>query len=170
MDYTATAKQILDHLGGEKNVASVTHCMTRLRLYLKDDSIPKDEEVKAIGGVLGVVRGGQQYQVIIGNNVAKCYQEVTKPGNFAGSSSAADQPKEKQNPVNVALDFIAGCMTSLISAIIAGGLLKVLQFFWGHPFSVYWKQPVILTLLLMPLETRHSIFSRFLLPTRLPKN
>lgn len=37
--------------------------MTRLRLYLKDDNLPKDDEVKKISGVLGVVRGGQQYQI-----------------------------------------------------------------------------------------------------------
>ena len=56
MDYSVTAKQILEHIGGEKNVASVTHCMTRLRFVLKDESGIDDGKVKAIPGVVGVMR------------------------------------------------------------------------------------------------------------------
>ena len=43
MDYTNTAKEILEKVGGKANVSSVTHCMTRLRLTLKDESIVKDD-------------------------------------------------------------------------------------------------------------------------------
>ena len=66
-DFNALARTILDKVGGEKNVAQVTHCMTRLRFNLKDESkaVP-DDEMKAVKGVLGVVRSGGQYQVIIG--------------------------------------------------------------------------------------------------------
>lgn len=131
MDYSTTAQKLIENLGGQSNIRTVTHCMTRLRFILNDESVVDDKIVEKIPGVMGIMKKSGQYQVIIGNNVAKCYQEVTKLGNFAGSSSAADQPKEKQNPVNVALDFIAGCMTSLISAIIAGGLLKVLAILLG---------------------------------------
>ena len=48
MDYSATAKQILAKVGGESNIVNVNHCMTRLRLTLKDESIVKDDEIKAI--------------------------------------------------------------------------------------------------------------------------
>ena len=70
------AQNVLAAVGGASNLKDATHCMTRLRLYLKDDSIPKDDQVKAIPGVLGVVRGGQQYQIIIGTNVPKVYEEL----------------------------------------------------------------------------------------------
>ena len=80
------AQQILAAVGGASNLKDATHCMTRLRLYLKDDSIPKDEEVKAIHGVLGVVRGGQQYQVIIGTNVPKVYEELCKLANLTANA------------------------------------------------------------------------------------
>lgn len=56
MEYSVTAKQILEKVGGKENIVNVSHCMTRLRLTLKDDSIVHDEEVKAIKGVAGVMK------------------------------------------------------------------------------------------------------------------
>ena len=62
-NYNNLAREILQAVGGINNISSVTHCMTRLRFTLKDSSIPKDDEVKKIEGVLGVVRAGGQYQI-----------------------------------------------------------------------------------------------------------
>ena len=62
-------------VGGSKNVTSATHCMTRLRLVLKDESSIDDDEVKAVDGVMGVVHGGQQYQIVVGTNVPRVYAE-----------------------------------------------------------------------------------------------
>lgn len=78
MDYAATAKEILARVGGESNIVSVNHCMTRLRLTLKDESLVNDDQVKAIKGVVGVMKKAGQYQIIIGNEVAKCYKEILK--------------------------------------------------------------------------------------------
>lgn len=130
MDYSITAKELLEKLGGEKNIQSLTHCMTRLRFVLKDDSKIDDDVVGKIPGVIGVNRQGGQYQVIIGNNVAKCFREINKIANFS-EASAESAPKEKQNPVGMVIDFISGCMTPLFTAIIAGGLIKVLLIIFG---------------------------------------
>ena len=97
MDYSITARELLDKLGGEKNIQSLTHCMTRLRFVLKDDSNIDDGAVGNIPGVIGVNRQGGQYQVIIGNNVAKCFREINQIASF--SEAADNAPKEKQNPV-----------------------------------------------------------------------
>ena len=83
MDYTNTAKEILEKVGGKANVSSVTHCMTRLRLILKDESIVNDDEIKAIKGVVGLMKKAGQYQIVIGNEVAKCYKEVLRQGGFS---------------------------------------------------------------------------------------
>ena len=53
-------------MGGADNVKEVTHCFTRLRFVLKDERIPKDEEVSRAEGVISVVRAGGQYQVVCG--------------------------------------------------------------------------------------------------------
>lgn len=125
MDYSVTAKELIKKLGGEKNVDLLTHCMTRLRFVLKDESGIDDKAVENIPGVMGIMKKGGQYQVIIGNNVAKCYAEINKLYGFSDTASSNGK-KVKRNPVTVALDFISGCMTPMIPAIIAGGLIKVL--------------------------------------------
>lgn len=129
MDYSITAKQLLEKLGGEKNIASLAHCMTRLRFVLKDESIVNVKEVEQIPGVMGSMRKGGQFQIIIGNNVAKCYAEMQKIVHISDVTSDTDKPK--QNVVNTVLDFISSCMSPLVSPIIAGGLLKVLLVIFG---------------------------------------
>ena len=126
------AEAVIAAVGGASNITSVTHCMTRLRFVLKDQSIPKKEEVERIKGVMGTNIAGGQYQIIIGNSVGSIYREVvaaTGIGDTPGSGD--DGEKKKLNPVITALDFISGCMAPLFPAIIAGGLIKVLLVIFG---------------------------------------
>lgn len=124
------AEQVLKAVGGKENIVSVTHCMTRLRFVLKDQSVPNQKEVESIKGVMGVNVVGGQYQVIIGNSVGNVYKELVAISGI--SDETADfKDEENKNPVVKALDFIAGCMTPLFTAIIAGGLIKVLLVIFG---------------------------------------
>lgn len=75
-NYAALANQILAALGGVDNVVAVTHCMTRLRFVVKDNQHVDGPTLKALQGVLGVVRSDNQCQVIIGNTVSQAYREV----------------------------------------------------------------------------------------------
>ena len=128
-DYAVITKAIVDNIGGADNIASVTHCMTRLRFVLKDEGKVDAAAVKAIDGVMGVVQQGGQFQVIIGNNVGKAYQEVLKLGNFGESSAIARG--EKKEPLtlkkigNNILDAIVGTMSPLIPPIIGASMLKL---------------------------------------------
>lgn len=131
MDYSITAKEILDKVGGEANIVSVSHCMTRLRLTLKDESIVQDEEVKAIKGVVGIMKKAGQYQIIIGNDVANCYKEFVKLGNFEKQQGSAPVVKKETNPVSVILDAISGSMSPIIPAIIGAGMIQVLNIILG---------------------------------------
>lgn len=82
-DNKIMAERVLQTVGGKENVIDVTHCMTRLRFRLKDETIAKDDEIKKIDGVLGVVRNGGQVQVVIGPQVAKVYEELQKTGSLS---------------------------------------------------------------------------------------
>lgn len=124
MDYAIVAKKILEKIGGESNVNSVQHCMTRLRFILKDESKVDDEAIKKIKGVMGVTKQGGQYQVIIGNNVGTCYKELVKLGNFQEGSS--NEVKEKKGVINTILDVVSGCMSATMPAIVGAGMIKVL--------------------------------------------
>ncbi len=67
MNYNDLAKSILELVGSEKNIASLTHCVTRLRFNLKGEKKAKREEIKKLKGVMGVVSGGGQYQILTGS-------------------------------------------------------------------------------------------------------
>lgn len=131
MDYSMTAKEILEKVGGEANIVSVSHCMTRLRLTLKDESIVHDEEVKAVKGVVGVMKKAGQYQIIIGNDVANCYKEFAKLGNFDKQQGNVPAAKKNSNIISVILDAISGSMSPIIPAIIGAGMIQVLNIILG---------------------------------------
>ncbi|NOW04459.1 beta-glucoside-specific PTS transporter subunit IIABC [Clostridium beijerinckii] len=126
MDYSIVAKEIIEKIGGVNNVSSVIHCMTRLRFTLKDESIVNDDQVKKIKGVMGVMKKGGQYQIIIGNEVSKCYKEVLKLGNFSDSANNTEGSNEKQNIITKVLDVVSGSMSATMPAIIGAGMVKVL--------------------------------------------
>ncbi|MCB2339620.1 beta-glucoside-specific PTS transporter subunit IIABC [Clostridium estertheticum] len=124
MDYLVLAKKILEKVGGEGNVTSVMHCMTRLRFKLKDESLVNDEQVKKIKGVMGIMKKGGQYQIIIGNDVDKCYKELLTLGKFVAEKSSKSN-KTKQNILSKLLDVISSCMAPIIPAIMGAGMIKV---------------------------------------------
>jgi len=127
MDYAKTAKEILKEVGGEENIVSVVHCYTRLRFTLKDESFVEDKKVEDIDGVLGIMKSGGLYQVIIGNDVAKCYKELMKITNLDDDTIQPQGNKEKQNIINRFFNMISGCMAPVLPALIAGGMMKVVQ-------------------------------------------
>lgn len=135
------AENVLQAVGGKANVTHVAHCMTRLRFNLKDESIPNDEEIKKISGVIGVARAGGQYQIIIGQNVPKVYAEVCALGGFQTErplEEALDAPKQKLTPKQVGmniLNYMAGSMTPLIPVLMAAGLFKTLLSVLGPDFT-----------------------------------
>ena len=76
MNHRKTAEEILQLVGGESNVQSVIHCMTRLRFNLYDNSKADRKSLEQVDGVLGSNISGSQFQLIIGNEVPKVYKEI----------------------------------------------------------------------------------------------
>lgn len=126
------AKSVVDAVGGKANITFVTHCMTRLRFTLKDNSLPNQEEVKGLKGVLGVVVSGGQFQVIIGQNVPKVYTEVCRLTGLEAQEAVnenLDAPKEKLTPKKVGsniLNYLSGSIAPLIPIIMAAAMFKTL--------------------------------------------
>ncbi len=125
LDYVKTSKDIVEAVGGVDNISTATHCMTRLRLVLKDESKANDDKVTAIKGVKSVIKQGGQYQVVIGNEVSNLFKEFSKLGNFTEDASAGEVKKEG-NAVQRLFGFIAGTMTPLLPAMLGTGMVKVL--------------------------------------------
>lgn len=124
-DYGKTAALILEKVGGKENVGSVTHCITRLRFMLKNDKLPNDSEIEKIPGVLRVIRQGGQYQVVIGNEVTHVFKELSNLGSFSDSSKEVLTSGEKGSLFSRLCEFVAGCMTPLLPAMLGCGMIKV---------------------------------------------
>lgn len=101
--------------------------MTRLRFTLKDESIVDDEAVKKTKGVMGIMKKGGQYQIIIGNDVGNVFNELNKLGNFSNEvKEVPAKSNEKKNIFTMLMDTISGIMAPVIPAIIGAAMIKVL--------------------------------------------
>ena len=87
-DYNVLAKSIVELVGGEENVVSLAHCVTRLRFKLKDVSLAKTEEIKKLNGVLKVMEAAGQYQVVIGTDVGDVYDIILKTTHITAAGVA----------------------------------------------------------------------------------
>ena len=130
------ATEVLKAVGGKENVSNVTHCMTRLRFNLKDGTVVKDEVVAAIEGVIKVMRSGGQYQVVIGTNVDKVYDELLKIGGFKELEKVTEEETKKgkltvKNVFNGIMGGISGSVTPVLPVIIAGGIFKMIAVLFG---------------------------------------
>ena len=83
LDFVKMAWDIIKALGGENNIVELTSCALRLRFVLKDESVVNDEIVKSIDGVKGVIKSNDQYQILIGNEIAELICEFVKMGDFS---------------------------------------------------------------------------------------
>lgn len=122
MKYQQLIEAILKNIGGKENIAGLTHCITRLRFKLKDESKANTEVIKNLDGVVTVVRSGGQYQIVIGNHVPDVYKEFTEyAGISEQESSSADKPK---GALNIFIDIVSGIFTPLIGILMAAGMIK----------------------------------------------
>ena len=134
--YQTTAREIVQAVGGADNVKNVMHCFTRLRFTLNDDSIPNDDEVNNIKGVIDVTRANNQYQIVIGQTVEDVYDELIKllGPEYAGQGEpapAAPAPAANQslggkikNGFFQLIGVITGSMMPVIGLLAASGMLK----------------------------------------------
>lgn len=123
MNYNELGKEILKLVGGKDNVTGLTHCATRLRFNLKDESKAQTEKLKDTTGVLGVAVSGGQYQIIIGNDVNHVYKPIMEAVGLSDGKSAA-APEEKKSIGARLIDTITGIFTPVLPAITAAGMLK----------------------------------------------
>lgn len=131
-DYNALAKSIIELVGGEENVVSLAHCMTRLRFKLKDHSKAKTDELKKLNGVIKVLEAGGQYQVVIGTDVEDVYKVILANTKIKAAGSeqasaletASDTASEKEGIVATLIDTVSSIFTPFLGAFTGAGLLK----------------------------------------------
>lgn len=145
-DYKFIAKEVLKNIGGQENVKAFTHCVTRLRFVVIDHDKVNKKNLEAIEGVLTVLEAGGQTQVVIGQDVAKAYDEVlalkgmerfSMDANTSEEASentseesladitAANKKKTKKNIFgDKFVEYVSAIFTPFMEAFMGAGLLK----------------------------------------------
>jgi len=123
--YRSEAKKLLELVGGKGNIASVTHCATRMRFALVDEAKANVKEIQGLPTVKGTFTNAGQFQVIMGNDVGDFYKD------FIGLSGIESASKEdvkkaamtKQPLLQRMVAHLAEIFVPLIPALVAGGLM-----------------------------------------------
>ena len=140
VDHRSLASDILEGVGGQGNVDSVVHCATRLRFKLRDSAKANTDAIKALPGVLAVMKAGGQYQVVIGDDVPTVHAEITKltVGGVAAERTEAVVDGPAWSPkrlLNGFIEVVSSIFQPIVWPLAGAGLLKavltlVLQFGW----------------------------------------
>ncbi len=126
MDYRKTAQEILNKVGGSKNIVSAAHCATRLRLVIADNSKVEKEAIENVDGVKGVFEASGQLQIILGTGtVNKVFDEFISIAGITASTKAEakEAAVQKQNVFLRAIKLLGDVFVPIIPAIVASGFL-----------------------------------------------
>lgn len=125
MDYKVMAKNILEKIGGADNVRNMTHCATRLRLTLHDTAKADDHSVENIDGVINVINKAGQYQLLIGTEVGKLYDEfepLVKGNESAGSPTTEEQASG--SIISNVFSAVSAIFAPLLPVLAGSGILR----------------------------------------------
>ena len=123
-DYSKLASKIIENVGGKDNVESLTHCVTRLRFRLVDESKANDDVLKSMEGVITVVKSIGQYMVVIGEHVVDVYDEVCRQLGIDTQVEKNQKSQKKESFVNRSLKVVMGGMGPLLNLLCACGIIK----------------------------------------------
>lgn len=124
--YKELAEFILQKVGGRENITFATHCMTRLRLTVKDKSIVSEKEIENLEGVIGTQWSNDQFQIIIGQSVGDLYSQFAGIADFAeeGSEQLNISANNKKFKITDIFSVISACIVPLIPILLGAGLIK----------------------------------------------
>ena len=122
------AKEVIQAIGGEENIASVSHCATRLRVMVNDEKLIDKDRVENIDKVKGAFFNSGQYQIIFGTGtVNKIYDEVSKLGVAEATRSEQKQAVPEGNFFKRAIRTFGDVFVPIIPVLVATGLFMGLR-------------------------------------------
>lgn len=132
--YQELAENVITMVGGKDNISFFTHCITRLRFNLKDQSLVHTDEIEKLSNVAGVQWSGEQLQIIIGQEVDKAYELICEKSGLKAQDAVnenLDENREKKDLTlkgigNSILSSLSGCLTPIIPILIVSAMFKTL--------------------------------------------
>lgn len=133
-DYRKLAETIISNVGGKDNVKDVSHCMTRLRFGLKDNTKVNTAELEKLDDVMRVVVIGGQYQIVLGGIVDEVFEETCKllgdgvkiNEQLIEENLDTDTTPKKVKPVEKLISLLSGIVSPIIPAMLAAGFITAL--------------------------------------------
>lgn len=122
--YDDLARAIVENVGGKQNVNSVTHCITRVRFKLKDESIANTEAIEKLEGVITVMKANGQYQVVVGNKVEDVFDAVLAVGGLASGAQADATEEAPKSAGALIINLISGIFQPMLGTFAAAGIMK----------------------------------------------
>ncbi|WP_339277889.1 beta-glucoside-specific PTS transporter subunit IIABC [Paenibacillus sp. FSL W8-0426] len=124
MSHEKLAKEIVQLVGGEKNVVSLVHCATRLRFVLKDDAKADKATLEKTEGIIAVKENGGQFQVVIGNTVPEVYSAIGKVSNILDDGDSKEKKGKSIKGLGGIIDVISSIFAPLLGVMAGAGILK----------------------------------------------
>lgn len=124
MNYENLAKEIVQGVGGEKNVVSLVHCATRLRFTLKDTSKADKAKLEKTDGIITVKESGGQFQVVIGNRVPEVYNAIGRVSKILSDAKPEETTKGGKKGFGAVIDVISSIFAPLLGVMAGAGILK----------------------------------------------
>nr|WP_034996566.1 PTS transporter subunit EIIB [Liquorilactobacillus vini] len=118
-------KRILNLVGGENNIVSITHCATRLRMRLSNTKLASENKSKIedLNGVISVVEKAGQFQVVIGPNVPTIYDELIDNTSL-NKQIENENVSDNTNWFLKVMDVVAGIFTPLLPLLAGSGVFR----------------------------------------------
>lgn len=127
-DFSVLAELVMNHIGGEVNVSFITHCITRLRINVKDKSLVDLEALTAADKVIGVQWAGDQLQIIVGAIVNDLYDTICEMYGL-GKQPMVDENLDgetgkKKFTINTLFEVLSACIVPVIPAMCGSGIIQ----------------------------------------------
>ncbi|AJR09216.1 PTS trehalose transporter subunit IIBC [Photobacterium gaetbulicola] len=118
-------ERLVELIGGKDNIASVSHCLTRLRFVLADTDKAQTKEIEKLSMVKGCFTNAGQFQVVIGTEVDQVYKALNEYTGQSGASKDEAKVAARQNMslLERGISHLAEIFVPLLPAIITGGLI-----------------------------------------------
>ncbi|MDO4253625.1 MAG: glucose PTS transporter subunit IIA [Kocuria sp.] len=126
VNYAALAGDILVKVGGTENIESVTHCITRLRLFVKDTTKVDATAIEQLDGVITTISTGGQFQVVIGENVTTVYDAFVTllPDHAIVGEVQAQAQGQKPSLLNRFIELVSAIFLPVVWTLAGAGLFK----------------------------------------------
>lgn len=141
MAYKNLATEIINNIGGTKNISQVGHCATRLRINIYDETKVDMDSMKSLKQSSGAILKNNQLQIIIGANVGKAYNDFLEVANLENNDNKqvkedTDRKKRFVDYVDTVGGFFAEVFMPIVPALITGGVILAVNNFFVNNFDI----------------------------------